>query len=444
MALAFLAAPSGGAVTSTAPSRNVANVQTSAAHPAEDGKFSSMVGAGAGVVAGLAAMTQRRSQQRSGRQTSALLPRPAFESELGVQAPVGFWDPLGLSADGDADVFKRRRAAEIKHGRVSMLACIGYIVPEYFKWPGYVSPSLGLKFTDVPHGLAALSKIPLEGLLQIGLFAGHYEGFFWRQAAGREPGDFEGYGFLGIGKNFIFNFDSPTLDPASRTKKLSVELANGRLAMVAIIGMFYQDGLTGSAWGDWSLYTASPLRAFESELGVQAPVGFWDPLGLSADGDSDIFKRRRAAEIKHGRVSMLACIGFIVPEYFKWPGYVSPSLGLKFTDVPNGLGALSKIPLEGLLQIGLFAGHYEGFFWRQAAGREPGDFEGYGFLGIGKNFIFNFDSPTLDPASRTKKLSAELANGRLAMVAIIGMFYQDGLTGSAWGDWSLYTSSPLR
>ena len=24
---------------------------------------------------------------------------------------------------------------------------------------------------------------------------------------------------------------------------------------------FYQDGLTGSAWGDWSLYTDSPLRA---------------------------------------------------------------------------------------------------------------------------------------------------------------------------------------
>ena len=26
------------------------------------------------------------------------------------------------------------------------------------------------------------------------------------------------------------------------------------------------------------------MRAFEGELGVQAPVGFWDPLGLSADG----------------------------------------------------------------------------------------------------------------------------------------------------------------
>ena len=56
---------------------------------------------------------------------------------------------------------------------------------------------------------------------------------------------------------------------------------------MAIIGMFFQDGLTGSAWGDWALYEASPLRAFESELGVQAPLGYWDPLGLSRDGDQD-------------------------------------------------------------------------------------------------------------------------------------------------------------
>ena len=30
--------------------------------------------------------------------------------------------------------------------------------------------------------------------------------------------------------------------------------------MMAFIGMFFQDGLTGSAWGDWALYTVSPLR----------------------------------------------------------------------------------------------------------------------------------------------------------------------------------------
>jgi len=44
-----------------------------------------------------------------------------------------------------------------------------------------------------------------------------------------------------------------------RTRELNAELANGRLAMVAIIGVFFQDfGLT---WGDWGPYTASPLRA---------------------------------------------------------------------------------------------------------------------------------------------------------------------------------------
>ena len=43
---------------------------------------------------------------------------------------------------------------------------------------------------------------------------------------------------------------------------------------MAISGMFLQDGLTGSAWGAWAWYTASQRRAFDNELGVQAPVGF--------------------------------------------------------------------------------------------------------------------------------------------------------------------------
>merc|ERR1719362_2715384 len=100
--------------------------------------------------------------------------------------------------------------------------------------------------------------------------------------------------------------------------------------------MFYQDGLTGSAWGDWALYTDSPLRAFENELGVQAPMGFWDPAKFCQDGDTEQFMRRRAVEIKHGRVSMLAAMGYITPEITgKFPGYLSPSQSLTFDDVPN-------------------------------------------------------------------------------------------------------------
>merc|ERR1712107_717805 len=155
-----------------------------------------------------------------------------------------------------------------------------------------------------------------------------------------EPGNY-GKGFLGLGS---LGFSASISDPEVRDKKLRAEISNGRLAMMAIIGMFFQDGLTGSAWGDWALYTASPLRAFESELGVQAPVGFWDPVGFCRDGDVDVFRRRREVELKHGRVSMFACMGYIVPEYFKFPGFLSPSTGLRFEEVPNGLAAISKVP----------------------------------------------------------------------------------------------------
>ena len=76
----------------------------------------------------------------------------------------------------------------------------------------------------------------------------------------------------------------------------------------------FQDGLTGSAWGDWANYTASPLRAFENELGAQAPLGFWDPLGFTSDGDLYSFKRRRSVELKHGRICMLATMGALAAE----------------------------------------------------------------------------------------------------------------------------------
>merc|ERR1719210_3279808 len=220
--------------------------------------------------------------------------------------------------------------------------------------------------------------------------------------------------------------------------------------------MFFQDGLTGSAWGDWALYTASPLRfkaspgfntlpewegrrnGFEGLGGDQAPLGLWDPLGFSKDGNVEKFKRRREVELKHGRVSMFATIGYIVPEYFKFPGYLSPSTGLKFADVPNGLKALSVVPTAGIAQFFAFIGFIE-LVYNKPYG-EPGNY-GKGLFGLGS---LGFSATVADPQVRDKKLSAEISNGRLAMMAIIGMFFQDGLTGSAWGDWALYTASPLR
>merc|ERR1712203_257355 len=340
----------------------------------------------------------------------------------GVQEPVGFWDPLGFTSDGDEAAFKRRRSVELKHGRVCMAATIGYIVPYYYKFPGFLSPSQGVKFSDVPNGLAALGKVPALGWVQIVFFAGIVEGAFGvtDDYKNGTPGD---YGWKVITSS----------DPAEKENKLAAELANGRLAMVAIIGMFFQDGLTGGAWGDWALYTDSPLRAFENELGVQEPVGFWDPAGFSSSGDVTAFKRRRTVELKHGRISMLATMGYITPELTgKFPGYLSNSAGLKVADIPNGLAAISKVPALGWAQIVAYSG-----FCELSAGLDawktgtPGD---YGFKVLSAS----------DPQELKRKLNAEIANGRLAMMAIIGMFFQDGLTGSAWGDWALYTASPLR
>ncbi|CAE8644382.1 unnamed protein product [Polarella glacialis] len=376
---------------------------------------------GLGVAAGTAALLA--AQQRSkGQVRKAAVAQRAFESELGVQAPVGFWDPAGFTADGSAENFKRRRQTELKHGRISMLATMGYITPEITgKIPGFLSPSAGLKFADVPNGLAAISKVPAAGWGQILAYMAFCE-VSQDQSAGTKAaaGDF----------NWKLLTSS---DPEKLNAKLSAEIANGRLAMMAIIGMFFQDGLTGSAWGDWAVYTASPLRAFESELGVQAPVGFWDPAGFTADGSAENFKRRRQTELKHGRISMLATMGYITPEITgKIPGFLSPSAGLKFADVPNGLAAISKVPAAGWGQILAYMAFCE-VSQDQSAGTKAaaGDF----------NWKLLTSS---DPEKLNAKLSAEIANGRLAMMAIIGMFFQDGLTGSAWGDWAVYTASPLR
>merc|ERR1712183_1138985 len=74
--------------------------------------------------------------------------------------------------------------------------------------------------------------------------------------------------------------------------------------------------------------------------------------------------RRRSTEVKHGRISMLATMGYITPELTgKFPGYLSKTAGIKFADIPNGLGALSKVPGAGWLQIFFYC-----FFCELSAG----------------------------------------------------------------------------
>jgi hypothetical protein len=48
----------------------------------------------------------------------------------GAISPLGYFDPLGFAKDTDLGTVKRLREAEVMHGRVSMMAVIGYLIGE--------------------------------------------------------------------------------------------------------------------------------------------------------------------------------------------------------------------------------------------------------------------------------------------------------------------------
>eukprot|EP00403_Amphidinium_massartii_P008578 CAMPEP_0178413434 /NCGR_PEP_ID=MMETSP0689_2-20121128/22525_1 /TAXON_ID=160604 /ORGANISM="Amphidinium massartii, Strain CS-259" /LENGTH=176 /DNA_ID=CAMNT_0020034705 /DNA_START=75 /DNA_END=602 /DNA_ORIENTATION=- len=124
------------------------------AEPTPETSSTSAVGAAAVGTLAAAAVVVGRSRRKTKVARKGLKSSPGFntlpefekkkngfEGVIGDQPPLGYWDPLGFSKDGDIEKFKRRREVEIKHGRVAMFATMGYITPEYFKLDGYLSPS---------------------------------------------------------------------------------------------------------------------------------------------------------------------------------------------------------------------------------------------------------------------------------------------------------------
>jgi hypothetical protein len=151
--------------------------------------------------------------------SSVSLSATDYSGEPGVVAPTGFFDPLGLSADIPEETFALYRTAEMKHGRVAQLAVLGYIVPEVFRWPGEIAP--GLKFADIPSGVAAINAIPAFGWIQIAFLVGAVDY----------------YGVLGnfpSGKKIIAN-------KGDVEKTTTQELQHGRLAMLATMELFRHD-----------------------------------------------------------------------------------------------------------------------------------------------------------------------------------------------------------
>jgi len=141
------------------------------------------------------------------------------------------------------------------------------------------------------------------------------------------------------------------------------------------------------------------------QVGVTDPLGFFDPLQFSKKGDKVGFSKLRAAEIKHGRVAMMAALGGVVQHYVQLPG---------FKTVPTGLNAVNSPPGSyGFIALFAIAGYLELSVWTESPNKEPGNF----------GDPLGFDQYTEDLRNR------ELNNGRFAMFAALGIIAAELLTG---------------
>ena len=168
--------------------------------------------------------------------SNLVLKNSIFENEIGAQPPLGFFDPLGLLVDADQGRFNRLRYVEIKHGRVCMLAVLGHIVTTGgVRLPGDIDYH-GTSFAAIPSGLAALSKVPAAGLLQIFLFIGFLELGVMKDLTG----DGE---FVGDFRNDAIDFGWDTFTPEEKERKRGIELNNGRAAQMGILGLMVHEML---------------------------------------------------------------------------------------------------------------------------------------------------------------------------------------------------------
>ena len=171
------------------------------------------------------------------------------------------------------------------------------------------------------------------------------------------------------------------------------------------------------------------VKATDMPEGISGPVGFFDPAGFSDDltgdpqGAEGHVQYLREAELKHGRICMLA-----------WTGWVTVDLGVRIVAMPQEWEGLTSATAHDKLceygamgNMAIWLALAEIVSWLgvaqmlQGSGREPGDF------GIGKQFL---EGKTKEQVDRVKL--QELKNGRLAMFAFSGVVTQSILSGNGF------------
>merc|ERR1719199_994703 len=291
----------------------------------------------------------------------------------GIIEQVGFFDPLGFCSKGTTEgKIRFYREVELKHGRVAMLAAVGFPVAEliHLLFGGKIDAPSYVAFQETPLQKfwgAVVLLIAVPELFSAFTFRTPFinDGETWSIRKDHEPGD--------------FNFDPLTLKPANPVELKEMqdtELINGRLAMVGIAGMVAQELVSGQKIFMLSVSGTEEMTRIEEMKGAVAPVqdipsrrtgaaapaptpakfdsvtfaktlpgiieqvGFFDPLGFCSKEGTTEGKIRfyREVELKHGRVAMLAAVGFPVAEL------IHPLFGGQI-DLPSYI-AFQETPLQ--------------------------------------------------------------------------------------------------
>ena len=163
-----------------------------------------------------------------------------FSKEIGAQIPLGFWDPLGLVDGVEQDEFDRLRWVELKHGRVAMLAVVGYLVT----YAGVRFPGA----ENIPSGFAALDNLP--GMVWAQMIAtwsmmeaanqDQFKGPWGtnQNALGDSPAEFKG-----DFRNGALDFGWDKLSDDAKRRERAIELNQGRAAQMGILGLMVHEKL---------------------------------------------------------------------------------------------------------------------------------------------------------------------------------------------------------
>mmetsp|Transcript_31547 Transcript_31547/g.59241 ORF Transcript_31547/g.59241 Transcript_31547/m.59241 type:complete len:236 (-) Transcript_31547:157-864(-) len=190
------------------------------------------------------------------------------------------------------------------------------------------------------------------------------------------------------------------LKPASAKPTPAEGKSGNSLAALAVLGA----GLAACRATTKAQVAEVPLFQPSEQFGATAPLGFFDPVGFTKVGDEQGFRKLRVAEIKHGRVAMMASIGLVGQHFLKFPGFENAPAGFSIMDKGEGvLGFFGIFCLCAPLEL----------WWRENPEKEPG------------NYGDPFGVQMYNDEMRMK----ELNNGRMAMISVLGIFAAEMATG---------------